>query len=49
MTLYDAISRISSDKIYDTRDLSLTVRYNFNSTRPRYKGRGAGNSDKGRF
>lgn len=48
-TLYDALSRISTVKIYDTRDLSLTVRYNFNSSRTRYKGRGAGNTDKSRF
>ena len=49
MTLYDAMSRISSRKIYDTRDLSLTLRYNFNSARSRYKGSGAGNTDKGRL
>lgn len=49
ITLYDAISCISSKKIYDTRDLSLTIRYNFNSARSRYKGRGAGNTDKSRF
>lgn len=47
--LYDVISRISVNKIYDTRDLSLTVRYNFNSARSRYKGHGAGNTDKSRF
>lgn len=49
ITLYDAISCISSNKIYDTRDLSLTIRYNFNSARSRYKGSGAGNTDKSRF
>lgn len=49
VTLYDAISSISSEKIYDTRDLSLTIRYNFNSTRSRYKGHGAENIDKNRF
>lgn len=46
---YDAMSSISSKKIYDTRDLSLTIRYNFNSARSRYKGRGAGNTDKDRL
>ncbi len=46
---YDALSSISSKKIYDTRDLSVTIRYNFNSARTRYKGRGAGNTDKNRF
>ncbi|MDE5797079.1 MAG: outer membrane beta-barrel family protein, partial [Muribaculaceae bacterium] len=37
---YDPISTISVSKIRDTRDLSLTLRYNFNATRSRYKGRG---------
>ncbi len=46
---YDALSSISAKKIYDTRDLSVTIRYNFNSARSRYKGRGAGNMDKDRF
>ncbi|MDE7081981.1 MAG: TonB-dependent receptor [Muribaculaceae bacterium] len=49
ITLYDAISRIYTNKIYDTRDLSLTIRCNLNSARSRYKGRGAGNTDKSRF
>lgn len=49
MTLYDGMSRIWSRKVYDTRDLSLTLRYNFNSARSRYKGSGAGNTDKGRL
>lgn len=49
MVSYDALSSASSKKIYDTRDLSITVRYNFNSARSRYKGRGAGNTDKGRL
>ncbi len=49
MVSYDAISRTSAKKIYDTRDLVLTLRYNFNSATSRYKGRGAGNSEKGRF
>lgn len=46
---YDALSSMSVKKMYDTRDLSLTIRYNFNSARSRYKGRGAGNTDKNRF
>lgn len=49
MTQYDALSAVSVNKIYDTRDLSLTIRYNFNSARSRYKGRGAANSEKERF
>lgn len=46
---YDAISAISANKIYDTRDLTLTIRYNFNSARSRYKGKGVANSEKGRL
>lgn len=46
---YDALSTTSIKKILDIRDLSLTIRYNFNSAKSRYKGRGAGNYDKNRF
>ena len=46
---YDAISAISANKIYDTRDLTLTIRYNFNSACSRYKGKGVANSEKGRL
>ncbi len=49
IVMYDAISCVSAGKLYDTRDLSLTIRCNFNSGRSRYKGRGAGNADKIRF
>lgn len=48
-TQYDALSTVSVNKIYDTRDLSLTIRCNFNSARSRYKGRGAANAEKDRF
>lgn len=49
MTQYDALSTVSVNKIYDTRDLSLTMRYNFNAASSRYKGRGAANAEKDRF
>ena len=49
VTSYDAIRLIRVEKIHDTRDLTLTVRYNFNPAGSRYKGRSAGNSDKDRF
>ena len=48
-TSYDALSCVSVRKFYDTRDLSLTLRYNFNSARSRYRGRGAANEEKHRF
>lgn len=46
---YDALSSMIVRKMFDTRDLSLTMRYNFNSARSRYKGRGAGNAAKSRL
>ncbi len=49
VVLYDALSSSSVNKILDTRDLSLTIRYNFNSARSRYKGSGAANAQKNRF
>lgn len=49
MTSYDALSIASVHKIYDTRDLSLTIRCNFNTSRSRYKGRGAANAEKNRL
>ncbi len=49
ITLYDALSIMNVNKIYDTRDLSMTIRYNFNVVRSRYKGRGAANAEKDRF
>ncbi len=47
--MYDALTRSSVVKRYHTRDLNLTIRYNFNATRSRYKGHGAGNDEKGRL
>ncbi|MCM1067419.1 MAG: TonB dependent receptor [Muribaculaceae bacterium] len=49
MTSFDAVSTSHVKKLYDTRDISLTLRYNFNTARSRYKGSGAGSSEKGRF
>ena len=33
----------------DSRALLLTLQYNFNTTRNRYKGKGAGNEELSRF
>ena len=46
---YDAISRMSINKINDTRDLTLTIRYNFNTARSRFKGHGVTNQEKERL
>lgn len=48
-TLYDAISVSAVEKIYDTRDLLLTIRYHFNAAKSRYKGTGAGHPTKSRL
>lgn len=48
-TMYDAISQTFVRKNYDTRDLQLTIRYNFNTARSRYKGQGAGSEEKSRL
>jgi hypothetical protein len=34
---------------YDSREFVLTLRYNFNTTRSKYKGTGAGNDEKNRL
>lgn len=47
--MYDAITRTSLKKIYDTQDFYITLRYNFNTSKSRYRGIGAGNNDKGRL
>lgn len=49
MISYDALSTTRVDKIHDTRDLSLTLRYEFNAARSRYRGRGAANTEKSRL
>lgn len=48
-TTYDALTVMKVNKIYDTRDLSLTIRYNFNAARSRFKGRGVANVEKDRL
>lgn len=49
ITSYDAISTSSSMKLLDTRDLSLTLRYNFNTARSRYKGCNPSDADRNRL
>ena len=48
-TIYSDIREIYLDKRLDTRNLELTVRYNFNPARSKYKGTGAGNAEKSRL
>ena len=35
--------------IFDNREIELTLRYNFNTAKSKYKGTGAGNSEKERL
>ena len=48
-TIYSDIRKIYLDKRLDTRNLELTVRYNFNPAKSKYRGQGAGNDVKNRF
>ncbi len=48
-TIYSDIREIYLDKRLDTRNLELTVRYNFNPAKSKYRGQGAGNDVKGRL
>ena len=48
-TIYSDIREIYLDKRLDTRNLELTVRYNFNPAKSKYRGQGAGNDVKNRF
>ena len=46
---YSDIREIYLDKRLDTRNLELTVRYNFNPAKSKYRGKGAANDVKSRF
>ena len=41
--------RVLQSQSSDTREVSVTLRYKFNTTRSKYKGTGAGNAEKNRF
>ena len=49
ITIYSDVHRFYLDKRTDNRSLKLTVRYNFNTARSKYKGTGAGNDVKSRL
>ena len=46
---YSGVVRTDGIVTYHNRAVTLTVRYNFNTSRSRYKGTGAGQSEKSRF
>lgn len=47
--LYSGDYNIYQKNSYDTREVSVTVRYKFNATKSKYKGTGAGESQKNRM
>ena len=47
--LYNQQMQLVQDNSLDTRYAEITIRYNFNATRSKYKGEGAGNAEKNRF
>ena len=46
---YGNIRKCTVEKLSDTRKIELSVRYNFNAVRSKYKGTGAGNDEKERM
>lgn len=48
-TLYGINSMFSTKQDIDSRCFSIGVQYNFNTSKSKYKGTGAGNSEKGRM
>ena len=49
ITIFSDIHQFYLDKRTDNRSLKLTIRYNFNPARSKYKGTGAGNEEKNRL
>ena len=49
ITIFSDIHQFYLDKRTDNRSLKLTIRYNFNPARSKYRGTGAGNDVKGRL
>ena len=49
ITIFSDIHQFYLDKRTDNRSLRLTIRYNFNPARSKYKGTGAGNAEKSRL
>lgn len=47
--IYNDIRKMYIAKTLDTRNIQLTVRYKFNAAKSKYRGTGAGASEKGRF
>lgn len=48
-TMYGINSMFTTNQDMDTRSFSIGIQYNFNITKKKYKGTGAGNEEKGRL
>lgn len=49
MTIYSGNREIHTEKRVNTRQIELSIGYRFNTTKSKYKGKGAGNSEKERL
>lgn len=49
MTIYSGNREIHTEKRLNTRQVELSIGYKFNITKTKYKGKGAGNSEKERL
>lgn len=49
LTIYSDVREFYLDKHIDNRKVKLTIRYNFNPAKSKYRGQGAGNDAKGRL
>ena len=49
LTIYSDVREFYLDKRIDNRKVKLTIRYNFNPAKSKYRGQGAGNDAKGRL
>lgn len=48
-TLYSGVSDLQTRKFITSRSIECTIRYNFNTTKSKYKGQGAGNQERERL
>jgi len=49
LTIFSDVREFYLDKRIDNRKVKLTIRYNFNPAKSKYRGQGAGNDAKGRL
>ena len=47
--MYNGDIKVASDNYHESRNLVLSLRYNFNTSRSKYRGKGAGLNEKKRL